>query len=216
MSKVPKAKQRITTKRKISIVFLGAMILVAGLLVYRATVHHAQTEKQFKQDKVRFAQTEKDMADAYAAIVQTAGQPYETKLSKGCAYGALKYARGPLGCMITRIVAYDANSMSESKIQGERVLATINGHYGFAKGEPHFGLSDLNQQSGQFTLYLDDVNELGCSLTHDTYSLDEYNSFGKNLSSLQRNYIAPYVSVYSLRCDRNVPKAIYETTQTPK
>jgi hypothetical protein len=214
MSKVPKSKpkQKITTKRKISLIFLGIGVLVAGLLVFRATVHHEQTEKQFKQDKVRFAQTEKDMADAYAAIVQTAGQPYETKITKGCGYGALKYARGTLNCGIGYSVTYGILDVSGGKEMTLRILDAVSNVKGYVLQNtiPYEKVNLVDVLEAD----LISPNAMSCTFNYDIYNKDTYNN---NIISIKnKKTSSAMVAVYGFICNGGAAKPLYPLSNTNK
>ncbi|MEO6760778.1 MAG: hypothetical protein ABI220_00160 [Candidatus Saccharimonadales bacterium] len=199
-----------TSKKKY--IIYGVIVVVAFLAAaffIRTYQHDRLVDKQFAADKIRFAQTENDMADAYAAIVKSAGQPYETSVTRGCAYGALKFARGPLGCMINYGFAYSVNNSSEGKINGQLVHGIIDGHFGFSKGSTMYGIAELAQQAGEYGDFLDSIHGLGCTLDHNTYAPDDYNSFGRVSSGLHKD-TTTYMSTFYFLCEKNTPRAIYE------
>ncbi|MEO6760777.1 MAG: hypothetical protein ABI220_00155 [Candidatus Saccharimonadales bacterium] len=200
---------RLHTSKKKYIIY-GLIIIVALLAAaffIRTYRHDKLVDKQFAADKIRFAQTENDMADAYAAIVSSAGQPYETSVTRGCAYGALKFARGPLGCTVTYAFSYSVDSLSESADNGRLAFEIIDGKFGFSKGSLHNGISEIAQQGGVYFSFLDSIHKLGCSFDHDTYEPSDYNSFGKP-SSLHKDATI-YMSTYIFECERDTPRAVY-------
>lgn len=206
-----KKKQPPTRPRKKIILIISAVAVLVLICFFgiRAFVHHQQTEATYQRDKVRFATTEKDMDSAYAAIVKTVGKPYETKKTKGCGYGALKYARGPLSCGISYAFSYETNSRADSKQIGQKMLKVVNRNYGFSNGEPNYGISELARESGQYIEYLKNSDGMSCELNFDTYDKEMFNSM-YDLDGLVRDARSNVVSVVSIGCNDYTPKPFYK------
>lgn len=200
---LPKSNHNMRTYKSLGIVIA---IFAVPFFVFGA-IHIVQINAQFSKDKKNFAQVEKNMAAALSSISQAAGQPYEIKTEKGCGYGALKFARGPLGCTIAYTFAFSVSNPEESRQNGELVYRAIAGKFGFSEGFISYGLSSLSEESGQFEFHTSS-NGLGCDLRHDPYTAADYNIFGRQTIRLQRN-TATYMSSYSFECTRTVPRALY-------
>ncbi|MFA5004434.1 MAG: hypothetical protein WC498_04130 [Candidatus Saccharimonadales bacterium] len=205
----PKPKKHTkNNKKRVFLTILVVLVAFVGALSIRAYVHNVQTNKQFAADKIRFANTEKDMADAYNAIVKAVGQPYDANVTKICAYGALKYARGPLGCMITYGFAYSVNDRPASKVNGTVVNDVLANDFGLGNGTISYGISEFDQQSGQYFEDFDNAHGLGCTLNHETYTANEYNSYGKQSSGL-KSMATTSMSTFMFECEKNTPRAVY-------
>ena len=216
---MPNPKKKPTTSpwrlwKKKQYIWLAVFVVLFGLVCYfsgRTYLRHQHTEAVYQQDKIRFAGAEKDMAAAYSAVVTSVGQPYETKITKGCGYGALKFARGPLSCGISYDYSYGTNSRADSKILGQKILAVINATPGFSNSHISYGNGDYAQEGGQYTEDFQDSNGLDCELVFNPYDGDSYNSavrlsrFGEQ-SKLITTSFAPMTR---LVCNRYTPKALY-------
>lgn len=207
--KSKKIKKPATNKQKwlnlLKIVLLIVVLYFSG----RTVLHYVQTQITYRQDKVRFAQTESDMNDAYNAIVKAVGKPYETKISKGCAYGALKYARGPLGCGIGYSLIYGTESTDTGRALTNGIFSSIDGKFGFssARNTTPYNMTDIQNA---FTADYSSRNKLACELNYYLWSKKDFNEIVAKADTY-KTYTSndDKVAVYSFGCNRDVPRAIY-------
>lgn len=202
------APSRISRKKTIWIVVAALLITLICFFGIRALIHHQQTEAAYKVDKVRFAATEKDLNTAYDAIVAKLGKPYETRINKGCSYGALKYARGPLSCGYGYTFSYGVSSRTEGKVIGDKIIGLLNGNYNFSKGVVDYGSSELAIESGQYVVYLHNTYGLSCEIKHDVYAKKDFNGY-YNLDGLKQDANTSFISVSNVSCNGYTPKPLY-------
>lgn len=211
MAQRAKTKQKPRfSKKKIVLVVLGVLVLsFGGYFAVRAYIHHRQTEATYKVDKVRFAATEKDMDAAYAAIVKTAGKPYQTGKTHVCSYGALKFARGPLSCGIAYQMIYGIEDMESGKSLTGTIYAIFNGNYGFTQGS--YRVPDqLSQAQTRFSAALNNPYGYECELNYEIWSKANFNSFVAEADGYKHyEGTSPNLAVYSFGCNHYVPKALY-------
>lgn len=192
-------------KTKIFLILLGLVVLLlAGFELY---AKQQRAQEAFEQDKVRFTQINKQLATTYAAISNKIGKPDTVSIERGCAYGALKYARGDLNCGIGYKFAYGVHSEAAADQQAKILYLVV-------KRDPAYkiGYSEVNNpddvNGGFFARFIDN-NEAACDLKYFNSTGDEFNGVdgpGYNLRPVD----APYVAEYWFGCTSGVTKAVYQ------
>lgn len=215
-SKSTKKSAKRTTNRQKWLNLLKVVIAVVVLFFAGRTAYNfVRTQITYRQDKERFAETEKDMQSAYNAIVAKVGKPYETKVSKGCSYGALKFQRGPLSCGIGYNLVFGAENPNLARSTVLDVFDTTNGMFGFREAEYTIP-SDRDKITNSFTAYFDNRNNMSCSIDYNLWSKEKFNNVIGPAEASRSINTSPYVILYSFGCNRDTPKAVYAIDNTPE
>jgi hypothetical protein len=207
-----KKQQKKTWPRKkiIKRVLLVLLVALVGFLVVRTVVHYFQTEARYRQDKVRFAETEKDLDRAYNAIVATVGKPYQTKKTHVCSYGALKFSRGPLSCAVAYQLIYGTENTETGKQLTAAIYSTVRSEFNFKVEDAYQSPHLFENVKSSFTAEFDHGYKFDCGLD---YSLRDRQWFNETTSEAYdyKEYTGamPNVAEYSLGCNKYTPKALY-------
>lgn len=198
---------------------LAAVVL--GLVAYfaiLAVMHQRQAKRQFALDKVRYAQTEKDMAAAYAAVVKAVGQPYEMNSGKGCSYGNLKYARGPLGCGIAYEFTYQVADAENGIKLAHSIQATIKSFKitQYPTSQDSAPTVDLATGNNSLSYSYDSLPGMGCELSYLLNSSNEYNRYIQlSTLPLKRDITENYAAYFTFSCTGGAVKALYPISKSP-
>jgi hypothetical protein len=204
----PAAPKRKIFDKEMVITIAVLAALLGGLttfLVHRHQQNDAKAAASLQSDKQRFAQMEKDMQTAYAALTAGLEKPLtEQKDSKTCGYTSQKYSKGDLYCSIGYGVAY---SLPNYDAEIDR-LAAMAGKLDGTVFKPDQQQLKNAMEDKQSTGYQQEQNIEISLKVNDNFSCNLYSKSTKedqNGNTITDGRIA----TYAFSCSKNLNKPIY-------
>lgn len=203
---VTKPKKSITIKKK---KLLIGLLLVAVLVFAAFKITGAmQQERQFRKDKIRYSQVEKDMQKVYDQIVATYGTPYEAHQLKTCSHVNLKFSQGPLRCGVNYVFTYESSDINRSWENALAISTIVKNAHGN-------GYDSLNTDINNTKGYLDygyDRSFVGmhCELSYQYSDASSYKGVVDTEKTLSMYVRSPFASRYIFGCGGGAAKPVYE------